>query len=206
MAKECIVLTVEVKKVFKLEADVAELQKTIIELHNIHQTKIERLCSIHQAEIERKYAFCESEKVRVLKELHASYNAKLPGLYAEQSEYGYWVGYDEAEQIAHRDPKPSSKDASKPTCNVNIVEPNRRGEARGWKEASGGGPSEPVIVVSIEPDVIIMSKIVVEPSTHFPKNSVDVARPSMPPKVDVVGPLVPPKDLVDVVGPSAPPP
>ena len=40
LAKELIVLTVEVKKVPKLEVDVAELQKTIIELCNIHQTKI----------------------------------------------------------------------------------------------------------------------------------------------------------------------
>ena len=71
------------KKVPKLEANVAELQKTITELCSIHQTKIEILCNIHQVEIEHKDAFYESEKVQVLMELQASYNAKLSGLYAE---------------------------------------------------------------------------------------------------------------------------
>ena len=67
----------------KLEADVADLHKTITELRSIHQTEIEILRSIHLAEIKPKDAFCESEKVRVLKELQASYNANLPGLYAK---------------------------------------------------------------------------------------------------------------------------
>ena len=49
---------------------------------------------------------------RVLTELQASYNAKLLGLYAEQYEYGYWVGYDEVGRIARGDLKPSSEDAA----------------------------------------------------------------------------------------------
>ena len=73
----------KVKKVSKLEADVAKLQKTISELHSIHQTEIERLCGIHLAEIECKDTFCEVEKVQLLSKLQASYNAKLPSVYLE---------------------------------------------------------------------------------------------------------------------------
>ena len=51
------------------------------------------------------------------------------------------------------------------------------------------------MVVSIEPDVVTVSKIAIEPSTPLPKNS-----------VDVVGPLAPPKDLVVVDRQLAPPP
>ena len=58
-----------------------------------------------------------------MKELQASYNAKLPGLHVEQYEYGYWVGYDEAEWIGCEDPKPSSKDVVVPTRSVDIAEP-----------------------------------------------------------------------------------
>ena len=46
-----------------LEANVTELHKTIFELCNTHQNKIERLRGIHFAEIEHKDAFFESEKV-----------------------------------------------------------------------------------------------------------------------------------------------
>ena len=84
MAKERVVLAIEAKKVLKLEADVAELQKTISELRNAHQAKIEGLYSSHQAEversrnlhiveIERKDAFYEAKKVRVLLELQVAY-------------------------------------------------------------------------------------------------------------------------------------
>ena len=62
------------------------------------------------------------------------------------------------------------------------------------------------MVVSIKPDVVIVSEIAAKPSTSLSKKLVDVARPSTSPKVDVVGPLAPPKDLVDVAEPSAPPP
>ena len=114
LAKERIVLTVEVKKVPKLEADVVDLQKTITELRNIHQTEIERLHSIYQAETERKDAFYESENVRVLKEPHASYNAKLPWFIYGKVRVWLLGCYDETERIAHRDPKPSSEDAVVP--------------------------------------------------------------------------------------------
>ena len=123
LAKERIILAAEVKKVLKLKIDVAELQKTITELHNIHQTKIKRLHSIHQAKIESKDTLCESDKVRVLKEQHVSYNVKLSGLYAKQCEYAYWPGYDEVERIACGDPEPSSKDATTPTRNTYIAKP-----------------------------------------------------------------------------------
>ena len=80
LAKERLVLAVEVKKLPKLEADVTALQKTVFELrgshqakietlHDSHQAEVERLCSLHLAEIERKDAFYEAEKVRVLSEL-----------------------------------------------------------------------------------------------------------------------------------------
>ena len=62
------------------------------------------------------------------------------------------------------------------------------------------------MVVNIEPDVVIVSKIVAEPSTSLHKNLVDVAKPLASPKVDVARSSTPPKDLVYVVGPSAPPP
>ena len=136
LAKERIVLTVEVKKVPKLEADVVDLQKTIIELRNIHQTEIERLRSIHQAETERKDAFYESENVWVLKELHASYNAKLPWFIYGTVQVWLLGCCDETERIAHRDPKPSSEDAAVPTRIADMSEPINAGEARGWKEAS----------------------------------------------------------------------
>ena len=61
------------------------------------------------------------------------------------------------------------------------------------------------MIVSIELNVNIVSEIAIEPSSHLPKNLVDIAEPLTPPKVDINRPLAPPKDLVDVVGPSAPP-
>ena len=100
LAKEWAALAVEVKMLTKLEADVAELQKTISELpiahqdkieglRKTHQAEVERLCSLHSTERERKDSFCEVEKVRVLSELQASYNKKLHGLYLDQYELGY---------------------------------------------------------------------------------------------------------------------
>ena len=83
LAKESAILSPEVKKVSKLEADVTKLQKTISELRNTRQAEIERLRGIHLAEIERKDAFCEAKKVRVLAKLQASYNAKLLGVYQD---------------------------------------------------------------------------------------------------------------------------
>ena len=63
LAKEHAVLFAKVKKVSGLESDVTELHKTIFELCNTHQNKIERLRGIHFAEIEHKDAFFESEKL-----------------------------------------------------------------------------------------------------------------------------------------------
>ena len=48
---------------------------------------------------------------------------------------------------------------------------------QGRKEALGGGSSDPTMVVNIEPDIVIMSETIAEPSTLIPKSSVDVAGP-----------------------------
>ena len=82
-----------------------------------------------------------------------------------------------------------------PTRSANLVEPIDTKEARGLKEASGGKSFELAMVVSIEPDIVIVSEIVAKPSAPLHKNLVDVARPSTPPK-----------DFVDVARPSTPPP
>ena len=114
----------------KLEVEVDELKQTMSRLrsvhqaevegfHVVHEAKVERLRNLHSAEIERKDAFDEVEKVRVQPELQESYISKLPGLYDEQYELGYWVSYAEAEQIACGDPESSSDDASPP----NTMEP-----------------------------------------------------------------------------------
>ena len=103
LAKELSVLSSEVKKVSKLKANVIKLKNTISNLRNTHQTEIERLYDIHLAEIEGKEAFCEAEKVQVLLELQASYNAKLLGVYQAQFEQGSWFGCVEAKRIAHGD-------------------------------------------------------------------------------------------------------
>ena len=48
--------SVEVKKVLRLEANVADLQKTIPELCSAHQAEIEGLRSSHQAEVEKLHS------------------------------------------------------------------------------------------------------------------------------------------------------
>ena len=53
LAKERAALSAEVKKVTKLEVDVAELQKTISKLCSAYQAKIKGLCNTHQDELER---------------------------------------------------------------------------------------------------------------------------------------------------------
>ena len=64
--------------------------------------------------------------------------------------------------------------------------------AQGRKEFSRGGSSEPMTVVSIKLDIIIVSEIAAEPSDPLPKNLIDVVGPLAPLKVDVGGPLAPP--------------
>ena len=86
-------------------------------LHTAQQAEVERLCSLHLVEIEHNDSLYEAEKVRVLSKLQASYNTKLLGLYEEQYELGYSVGYAEAERIAHGDQDPSSEDSPEPTRN-----------------------------------------------------------------------------------------
>ena len=58
LLKERSAWAIDVRKMRKLKVDVVELEKSITQLH-----------SIHQAELERKYAFCEVEKARVATEL-----------------------------------------------------------------------------------------------------------------------------------------
>ena len=67
--------------------------------------------------------------MRVILELQASYNAKLPCIYQDQYELGYWVGYAEVERIALGDLELSMEDAPKPTRNTEAVEPSNAGEA-----------------------------------------------------------------------------
>ena len=50
-------------------------------LHTTHQDEVERLRDLHLEKIECKDSFYEAKKVRVLSELQASNNTKLPGLY-----------------------------------------------------------------------------------------------------------------------------
>ena len=52
--------------------------------------------------------------MHIQSELHVSYISKLPDLYDEQYELGYWDGYVEAERIARGNPESSSNDSSKP--------------------------------------------------------------------------------------------
>ena len=89
------------------------------------------------------------------------------------------------------------EDASEPTHSMDIVEPNSVGEVRVWKEASGSKSSETGTVAIIKPDIIIVFEFLVdaaEPIALLPKNSVDLARSSTPPK-----------NFVYVAGPSKPP-
>ena len=114
LEKELATLVVEVRQMPKLEVEgFRVVHETKVErLQSSHQAEVERLCGLHSTKIERKDAFCETEKVWMQFELQASYISKLPGLYDEQYELGYWVDYAEVERIAHKDPKPSSDDAS----------------------------------------------------------------------------------------------
>ena len=57
--------------------------------------------------------------MQVLTKIESSYNAKLPGFYVEQYEYGYWAGYDEAERIACGDLEPSLEDVVELTHDAN---------------------------------------------------------------------------------------
>ena len=68
-----------------------------------------------------KDTFCEAEKVSVLAELQASYMTKLPSLYDEQFELGYWAGYTKGERNAIDGLKSSSKDGLEPTCSTKPV-------------------------------------------------------------------------------------
>ena len=89
------------KTVPQLKAKVDELKQTILKLHSVHEAEVEGLRTAHQAEvkilrdlhsveIEHKDSFYEARKVRVLSELQALYNTKLPGLYEEHYELGYF--------------------------------------------------------------------------------------------------------------------
>ena len=138
MAKKHLALAIEVKKVLKLEANVTTLKKTIFKLHGshqveietllyMHQVEVERLCDLHSAEIEHKDYFWETGKVQVLSKLQASYNAKLPRIYQDQYELGYWAGYVEAERVACGYLELSSEDAPKPTRSMESVESSSEG-------------------------------------------------------------------------------
>ena len=57
-----------------------------------------------------KDAFCEAEMTWVAMKLQASFNAKLPSLYAQQYEYGYWDGYTEVERLVGGDYESPTED------------------------------------------------------------------------------------------------
>ena len=94
-------------------------------------TSLPTLCGLYLAEIKRKDIFSKAKKVRVLSELQASYNAKLPGIYQNWYELGYWFRYVEVDRIAYGDLELSREDASEPTHSMKIVEPSNIGEAQG---------------------------------------------------------------------------
>ena len=58
----------------------------------------------------------------MLAELHASYTGKLPGLYEEKFELGYWSKYAEGERNAINGLKLSSEDGLELTYNTELVE------------------------------------------------------------------------------------
>ena len=166
LAKERAALAIKVKQVPKLETEVEELKQTIPKLRSIHQakveglraahqTEVERLRGLHSAEIECKDTFCEAEKVRVLAKLQASYMAKLPSLYDEQFEQGFWVRYTEGERNAIDGPESSSEDGLEPTCSTEPVEPARE-EARVLSMPTGEGMFKATATVISKSVIIIL--------------------------------------------------
>ena len=95
--------------------------------------------------MELKDAFCEVEKVWVLSELQASYNAKLPGVYQAKFEQSYWSGYVEVEVITRGDPEPSTKDAIEPTRNSEYIESSGVGESWVDRGSTGEGAYWPML-------------------------------------------------------------
>ena len=77
----------------------------------------------------------------MLEELHASYTAKLPGLYEEKFELGYWSRYAEGERNTINGLKLSSEDGLELTYNTELVELVRE-EARVRPVPTREGPSE----------------------------------------------------------------
>ena len=108
--------------------------------------------------------------MRKQSELQASCISKLPNLYDEQYELGYWVVYAQAERIAHGDLEPFSDDASEPLNSMEPIElageesrvlPVLTGEGTSkgaWVLPApiGEGTFEVVVAASIEPIVIIL--------------------------------------------------
>ena len=139
---------------------------------------------LHLAEIERRDSFCEVEKVWVLSELKASYNEKLPGIYQDQCELVYWIGYAEIEWTTHSDQEPSTEDVVKPMHSTESSDPSHAGEARGRQGPTvGEGTSKIVSVVSTKHVVIVLEEF----STNVgelptsPQNLADIVWPSAPP-------------------------
>ena len=58
----------------------------------------------------------------MLAKMQASYTSKLPGLYREQYELGYWVGYAEGERVALGGQEESPGSTSEETQNTESVE------------------------------------------------------------------------------------
>ena len=87
MTKERTAWVSDSKKVRKLEAHLAEMEKAIAQLRSIHKNKLGW-----------KDAFCKAERERVAKELHGTYNCMLPIRDQLQFQVGYMLGYSEAKE------------------------------------------------------------------------------------------------------------
>ena len=97
-------------------------------------------------------------------ELQASYNAKLPGIYGQQYEYGYLNGYVEVERLVGGDRERPTGDIAKPTHNADSTDPSSVGEGRDRQEPIREGMYEIATkgVANAEPDVIIVHETLVE--------------------------------------------
>ena len=149
----------------QLETKNAKHKRTNSLLCNLYQSKVEGHRDAHKLEVERlrqqpeaKDSFCEAKKLRVLSELQADYNAKLPALYDEQYDIGYWAGVASCE---HTD-RPGMNSVVSPipfeqnSAPLLVAEPSIEGAwtvpvlmPSGKRSSSGAeaAGSEPVLVI-----------------------------------------------------------
>ena len=105
--------------------------------------------------------FLRGKKLRVLSKLQADYNAKLPALYNEQYNLGYWAGFAAGECFdrpgadSATSPAPSEQD---PAPSLATTEPTMEGA---WTVPvpSGDGSSHGAEVASSEPVPVIQGEL-----------------------------------------------